>query len=50
MTSLYGAFAGDSPYVISGIPTGPYIIGIDAPSTVEVGSTPTVTIKVNISK
>ncbi len=50
VTSLYGAFAGDSPYVISGIPTGPYIIGIDAPSTVEVGSTPTVTIKVNISK
>ena len=48
--SLYGAFAGESPYVISGIPTGPYIIGIDVPSTVEEGSTTTVTIKVNISK
>lgn len=50
VTSQYGAFAGDSPYVISGIPSGPYIIDIGAPSTVEEGSTPTVTVKVNISK
>lgn len=48
--SQYGAFAGDSPYVISGVPSGPIITDLEMPTTVEVGSTPTVTIKVSISK
>ncbi len=48
--SQYGAFAGDSPYVISGVPSGPIITNLEMPTTVEVGSTPTVTIKVSISK
>ena len=50
VTSLYGAFAGDSPYVISGVPSGPYITDVEMATTVEAGSTPTVTIKVNFSK
>ena len=50
VASQYGAFAGDSPYVISGIPYGPYITDVGMATTVEEGSTPTVTVKVNISK
>ena len=47
---LYGAFAGDSPYVISGIPAGPVIEDLIVPTTVEKGSTMNVTIKVGIQK
>ena len=46
----YGAFAGDSPYVISGVPSGPIITDVNMASSVEQGSAPTVTIKVSISK
>lgn len=46
----YGAFAGDSPYVISGIPRGPVIEQLIVPTTVEQGSMMQVTIKVGIQK
>ena len=46
----YGAFAGDSPYVISGIPSAPVIEDLVVPTTVEAGSKMKVTIKVGIQK
>ena len=46
----FGAFAGDNPYVLSGIPTGPVITDIEMPTTVEVGSKLNVTLKVAVSK
>lgn len=46
----YGAFAGDSPYVISGIPAGPVIEDLVVPASVEKGSKMNVTIKVGIQK
>ena len=46
----YGAFAGDSPYVISGIPAAPVIEDLIVPTTVEAGSKMNVTIKVGIQK
>lgn len=45
-----GAFAGDDPYVISGIPAGPNIEDITVPATVEQGNTLNVTIKLGVQK
>lgn len=45
-----GAFNGDDPYVISGIPAGPVIQDITVPATVEQGGTLNVTIKLGIQK
>ena len=45
-----GAFAGDDPYVISGIPAGPTIEDITVPATIEQGGTLNVTIKLGIQK
>ena len=45
-----GAFSGDDPYVISGIPAGPVIQDITVPATVEQGGTLNVTIKLGIQK
>ena len=45
-----GAFAGDDPYVISGVPAGPTIENITVPATVEQGGTLNVTIKLGIQK
>lgn len=46
----YGAFAGDAPYVLSGIPAAPVIEDLVVPATVEAGSKMNVTIKVGIQK
>ena len=46
----YGAFAGDSPYVISGIPAAPVIEDLIVPTTVEAGSKMKVTLKVGVQK
>ncbi len=46
----YGAFAGDSPYVLSGIPAAPVIQDLVMPTTVEKGSKMNVTIKVGVQK
>ncbi len=45
-----GAFAGDEPYVISGIPTGPMIEELVVPASVEEGSVMEVTIKLGAAK
>ena len=46
----YGAFAGDDPYVISGIPAGPVIERLTVPVSVEEGSKLNVTIKLGLQK
>ena len=48
--SNYGAFAGDSPYIFSGVPSGPVIKDLVVPTTVETGSKMNVTIKVEMIK
>lgn len=46
----YGAFAGDNPYVISGIPAGPMIEELTIPTSVEEGGTMEVTLKLGAAK
>lgn len=46
----YGAFAGDDPYVISGIPAGPMIEELTIPTSVEEGTTMEVTLKLGAAK
>lgn len=46
----YGAFTGNDPYVISGIPTGPMIEELIVPASVEEGSVMEVTIKLGTAK
>lgn len=48
--STYGAFAGDSPYVFSGVPSGPVIQDLQVPTTVEMGSKLNVTVKVGMQQ
>jgi hypothetical protein len=50
VTSQYGAFAGDSPYILSGVPSGPVIQDLVVPTTVEMGTKMNVTIKVGMVK
>ncbi len=45
-----GAFAGDDPYILSGVPAGPVIQNLIVPTTVEKGSKMSVTIKVGVVK
>ena len=46
----YGAFAGDDPYVISGIPAGPMIEELTIPTSVEEGTAMEVTLKLGTAK
>jgi len=46
----YGAFEGDSPYILSGVPSGPVIQDLVVPTTVEMGTKMNVTIKVGMIK
>ncbi len=46
----YGAFSGDDPYVLSGIPAGPVIEKVTLPVTVEQGDKLKVTIKLGVSR
>lgn len=50
LRSTYGAFAGDDPYVISGVPAGPVVQELVVPTTIEKGSKLQVTIKVGIQQ
>ena len=50
VTENHGAFAGDDPYVISGIPAGPVIEQLMVPASVEEGSKLNVTIKLGLQK
>ena len=45
-----GAFAGDDPYVISGLPVGPVIKDISVPASVTAGSSLNVTIKLGVQR
>lgn len=45
-----GAFCGDDPYVISGVPAGPVIQDVTVPASVEQGNTLNVTIKLGVQK
>lgn len=45
-----GAFNGNDPYVISGIPAGPYISDITMPTSVEKGKPLNVTIKIGVQQ
>lgn len=45
-----GAFAGDDPYVISGIPFGAVIEDVTVPASVEQGQTLNVTVKLGVQK
>ena len=46
----YGACAGESPYVVAGVPTGPVIQDLTVPATVEQGKNLNVTIKLGMSE
>ena len=46
----FGAFAGNDPYVISGIPAGPMIEELTIPTSVEEGGTMEVTLKLGAAK
>lgn len=46
----YGAFAGNDPYVVSGIPAGPMIEELTIPTSVEEGGTMEVTLKLGANK
>lgn len=50
VVNTYGAFAGDSPYILSGIPSGPVIQDLVVPTTVERGSKLNVTVKIGMVK
>jgi hypothetical protein len=50
LTTEHGAFAGEDPYVISGVPSGPVIKDISTQTTVEKGDKLNVTINVSIQK
>ena len=50
LRSTYGAFAGDAPYVLSGVPAGPIVQELIVPTTVEQGNKLQVTIKVGIQQ
>ena len=45
-----GAFNGDDPYVISGLPSGPVVEDITVPASVAMGSKLNVTIKLGVTK
>ena len=45
-----GAFNGDDPYVISGVPTGPVIQGVTVPASVEQGNNLNITIKLGVQR
>lgn len=49
-STAHGAFAGEDPYVISGIASGPYIEDITVPVSVEQGNDMKVTLKIGKSR
>lgn len=50
LRDAYGAFAGATPYVLSGVPAGPVIQDLVVPASVERGSKLQVTVKVGIQQ
>lgn len=49
-TSEYGAFAGTTPYILSGIPTGPIVLDVELPNTVAKGESLNVTVTIGLQK
>lgn len=49
-TSEYGAFAGETPYVLSGIPSGPVVLNVELPTTVAKGEDLNVTVTIGLQK
>ncbi len=47
---IYSAFAGEDPYVLSGIPAGPVIEDVEIPASIAKGKELNVTVKIGISK
>ena len=45
-----GCFAGDDPFVISGVPAGPMIEKLDVPTSAEAGGTMKVSVKIGEAK
>lgn len=50
VTTEYGAFAGDDPYRLSGLPAGPVIESLSVPASVEKGQPLEVVIKIGVAK
>ena len=50
LTTAHGAFAGDDPYRISGVATGPVIEDIEVPASVEQGSDLKVKVTIGMKK
>lgn len=48
--AAYGAFAGTDPYILAGVPSGPIVQDLVVPTTVEKGSTMSVTVKAGVVK
>lgn len=49
-TTEHGAFAGDDPYLLSGIPAGPVVESVSVPASVESGQPLEVVVKIGVSK
>lgn len=50
VSANHGAFAGDTPYVLSGVPSGPVIIDLELPNSVTQGEDLKVSVSVGIQK
>ena len=50
LTTTKGAFSGDDPYILSGLPTGPVIKNIIMPESVAKGENLNITIKIGKAK
>lgn len=48
LSATCGAFAGDSPYVLSGIASGPYVKSLEMPHTLEAGQPLNVTLTISL--
>lgn len=49
-TSEYGAFAGATPYILSGTPSGPVVLDLELPTTVGKGEDLNVTVTIGLQK
>lgn len=50
LSTQYGAFAGETPYVLSGVPSGPVIIDLELPNSVTKGEDLRVSVTVGVQK
>ncbi|MDE6330425.1 MAG: hypothetical protein K2L83_06925 [Muribaculaceae bacterium] len=50
LTSEQGAFAGETPYVLSGVPTGPVVLDVEMPNALVKGEDLNVTVTIGVQK